>query len=134
MIRVESIRCSLLVWISRSRIFCARTQVSRICTSISLKWSYQSHRCILYLIPRSRNSDVIDSFISEILKYELSVIVSSTKKPWVVLFKLNFSRVLCGVINQNLTILKGLFTNFELIIGDGKIEKTYEKFFQDLFF
>ena len=31
-------------------------------------------------------NDVIDSFISEILKYELSVIVSPTEKPWVVLF------------------------------------------------
>ena len=41
------------VWISRSRLFCARTQGSRICTSISLKWSYQSHRCILYLMPLS---------------------------------------------------------------------------------
>ena len=27
-------------------------------------------------------SDVFDSFISEILKYESSVIVSSTEKPW----------------------------------------------------
>jgi len=31
-------------------------------------------------------SEVIDSFISEILKYEMSVIVSSTKKPWAILF------------------------------------------------
>ena len=31
-------------------------------------------------------SDVIDSFISEILKYESSVIVSSTEKSWAVLF------------------------------------------------
>ena len=31
-------------------------------------------------------SDVIDSFISEILKYEMSVIVSSTEKPWAALF------------------------------------------------
>ena len=31
-------------------------------------------------------SDVIDSFISEILKYESSVIVSLTEKPWAVLF------------------------------------------------
>ena len=31
-------------------------------------------------------SDMIDSFISEILKYESSVIVSSTEKPWAVLF------------------------------------------------
>ena len=31
-------------------------------------------------------SDVINSFISEILKYESSVIVSSTEKPWAVLF------------------------------------------------
>ena len=31
-------------------------------------------------------SDVIDSVISEILKYESSVIVSPTEKPWSVLF------------------------------------------------
>ena len=31
-------------------------------------------------------SDVIDSLISEILKYEMSVIVSSTEKPWAVQF------------------------------------------------
>ena len=52
---------------------------------------HQSHRCILYLIPPkcdiiwTENSDVIDSFISEILKYESSVILSSTEKPWAVL-------------------------------------------------
>ena len=34
----------------------------------------------------TENSDVIDSFISEILKYESSVIVSSTENPCVVLF------------------------------------------------
>ena len=34
----------------------------------------------------TESSDVIDSFISEILKYESSVIVSSTDKPWAVLF------------------------------------------------
>ena len=34
----------------------------------------------------TENSDVIDSFISELLKYESSVIMSSTKKPWAVLF------------------------------------------------
>ena len=34
----------------------------------------------------TENSDVIDSFVSEILKYELSVIVSSTEKLWAVLF------------------------------------------------
>ena len=37
--------------VSRSRIFCARTQGSRICNSISIKWSYQSRRCILYVVP-----------------------------------------------------------------------------------
>ena len=31
-------------------------------------------------------SDVIDSFIPEILKYESLVIVSLTEKPWAVLF------------------------------------------------
>ena len=55
------------MWISRSRIFCVRTQESRICTSISLKWSYQSHRYINYIwcpkydIIWTENSDVIDS-------------------------------------------------------------------------
>ena len=34
-----------------------------------------------YDIIWTENSDVIDSFISEILKYESSVIVSSTEKP-----------------------------------------------------
>ena len=43
----------LTVRISRSRIFCARTEGSKICTSISLKWSYQLHRCVLYLMPPS---------------------------------------------------------------------------------
>ena len=37
-----------------------------------------------YDIIWTENSDVIDSFISEILKYEMSVIASSTKKPWAV--------------------------------------------------
>ena len=40
------------VRISRSKIFCARTQGSRICTTISFKWSYQTHRCIFYLMPK----------------------------------------------------------------------------------
>ena len=30
----------------------------------------------------TENSDVIDNFISEIFKYESSVIMSSTEKPW----------------------------------------------------
>ena len=34
----------------------------------------------------TENSDVIDSFVSEILKYKSSVIVSSTEKAWAVLF------------------------------------------------
>ena len=34
----------------------------------------------------TENSDAIDSFISEILKYESSAIVSSTEKPWAVLY------------------------------------------------
>ena len=45
-----------MVWISPSKIFCVRTQGSRICTTISLKWSYQSHRCMLYLIPLGMTS------------------------------------------------------------------------------
>ena len=47
----ESLKVVIKVWISRCRIFCARTQGSNICTSISLKWSYQPHRVILYLMP-----------------------------------------------------------------------------------
>ena len=39
-----------------------------------------------YDIIWTENSDVVDSFISEILKYESSVSVSSTEKPWAVLF------------------------------------------------
>ena len=39
-----------------------------------------------YDIIRTENSDVIDSFISEILKYETSVIQSLTVNPWAVLF------------------------------------------------
>ena len=39
-----------------------------------------------YDIIWTENSDMIDSFISEILKYESSVIVSSTEKLWAVLF------------------------------------------------
>ena len=35
-----------------------------------------------YGIIWTENSDMIDSFISEILKYESSVIVSSTEKPY----------------------------------------------------
>ena len=34
----------------------------------------------------TENSDVIESFISEIFVYELSVIVTSTGKPWATLF------------------------------------------------
>ena len=34
----------------------------------------------------TENSDLINSFISEILKYESSIIVSSTEKAWAVLF------------------------------------------------
>ena len=41
------------VWISRSGISCSRTRGFRICTLISLKWSFPSHRCILYLMPLS---------------------------------------------------------------------------------
>ena len=39
-----------------------------------------------YEIIWTENSDMIDSFISEILKYESSVIVSSTERPWAALF------------------------------------------------
>ena len=55
-----------------------------------IKLSITSLYIILYTtkcdIIWTENSDVIDSFISEILKYESSVIVSSTEKPWAVLF------------------------------------------------
>ena len=39
-----------------------------------------------YDIIWTENSDVIDSFTSEIFKYESSVIVYSTEKPWAILF------------------------------------------------
>ena len=39
-----------------------------------------------YDIIWTENSDVNDSFISEILKYDSSVIISSTEKPWAELF------------------------------------------------
>ena len=42
-----------------------------------------------YAIIWTENSDVVDSFISEILKYESSVIESSTEKPYAVLFTPN---------------------------------------------
>jgi len=41
-----------------------------------------------YDIIWTENSDVIDSFISEILKYESSVIQASTEKLWAVLHTL----------------------------------------------
>ena len=40
----------------------------------------------MYYIIWTENNDVIDSFISEILKYESSVIQSLTEKPPAVLF------------------------------------------------
>ena len=51
-----------------------------------------------YEIIWTENSDVIDSFISEILKYESSVTVSSTEKPGALLFTptitiLDFSQI-----------------------------------------
>ena len=52
---------------------------------------YQSSLYIISDTPKcdliwTENSNVIDSFISEILEYESSVIMSSTEKPWTVLF------------------------------------------------
>ena len=46
---------------------------------ISLYTTSNTPKCDIIWI---ENSDVIDSFISEIFKYESSVIVSSTEKPW----------------------------------------------------
>ena len=48
-----SICIYIWVWIVRPRIFQPRTELLTIRTSISLKQSYQSHRCTLYLIPLS---------------------------------------------------------------------------------
>ena len=58
--------------------------ISEIKLSITSVFSIQiiSHLGVSDII----YSDEIDSFISEILKYETSVIVSSTEKPWAVLF------------------------------------------------
>ena len=50
---------------------------------ISLYIISDAHQCDIIW---TENSDMIDSFISDILKYESSVIVSSTEKPWAVLF------------------------------------------------
>ena len=46
-----------------------------------------------YGIIWTENSDVIDSLISEILKYEWSVIQALTEKPWAVLFTPRISRM-----------------------------------------
>ena len=58
--------------------------ISEIKLSITSLFSVQimSHSMVSDII----YSDVIDSFISKILNYELSVIVASTKKPWPILF------------------------------------------------
>ena len=58
--------------------------ISEIKLSITSLFSVQimSHLGVSDII----YSDVIDSFISEIFKYESSVIVSSTEKSWAVLF------------------------------------------------
>ena len=48
-----------------------------------------------YNIIRTENSNVIDSFISEISKNEMSVIVFSTEKPWAELFTPYF-HLLCS--------------------------------------
>ena len=49
-------------------------------------WLYITSDAPKYDIIWTENSDVIDSFVSEILKYESSVIVSSTKPRAAVLF------------------------------------------------
>ena len=49
-------------------------------------------------------SNLIDSFISEMLKYESSVIVSSTEKPWAVLFTpklVQFLMVIYSKVNKH---------------------------------
>ena len=57
--------------------------ISEIKLSITLLYIISdTHKCDIIW---TENSDVIDSFISEILKYEPSVIVSSTKTPRAVL-------------------------------------------------
>ena len=58
--------------------------ISEIKLSITSLFSVQimSHLGVSDIIYR----DVIDGLISEILKYESSVIVSTTEKPWAVIF------------------------------------------------
>ena len=54
--------------------------------SIFLKWSYQSHRCIIisdapkYDIIWTKNSDVFDGFISEVLKYKYWILEAWHKR------------------------------------------------------
>ena len=71
--------------------------ISEINLSITSLFSVQimSHLGVSYKI----NSDVIDSFISEISKYESSVIVSSTEKPWAVLFTPTYLLLIIIAIN-----------------------------------
>ena len=58
--------------------------ISEIKLSItSLYIIYDTLKCDIIW---TENGNVIDSFISEMLKYKSSVIVSSTEKPWAVLF------------------------------------------------
>ena len=52
----------------------------------SIRSLYNISYASKYDIIWTENSDVSDSFISEILMYESSVIVSSTENPWAVLF------------------------------------------------
>ena len=50
--------------------------------NLSIKSLYTKSDALKYDIILIENSDVIDGFISEILKYESSAIVSSTEKLW----------------------------------------------------
>ena len=78
------IECEVIwvVWISRSRIFCARIQdlyfnISEM--KLSIISLYIISDAPEYDIIWTENSDVIDSFIPEILKYE-SLVIQSLKK------------------------------------------------------
>ena len=62
------------------------TMTDNSCFNISEIKLYNKSDTPNYDIIWTENSDVINSFILEILKYESSVIVSSTEKPWSVLF------------------------------------------------
>ena len=71
---------NLLGVISTAQGFSVEDWITQSTTSLYIIYDAPKYNIIWI-----ESSDVIDSFISKILKYESSVIVSSTEKPWAVL-------------------------------------------------